>query len=154
MKQILLKVSTVIIILGVMGLGINAVFGMNTVIYLQQAEINGVLVYKFNGFAYIENIYNTFTNVAELQLHLPTDEWSQTDNLSDIGNNLAYMFNRIIMVFNITLYPIRIIFYIIEIIVSLIGIPTQTGVYESNNLAWLVTIAKFLTNLHIPYVNQ
>lgn len=141
------------IIIGVIALGINTVFGNNTITYLTYNEINGVGFYKYDFWNYVDNIRNTIQNTAQLELHTPTRTW--IDNLTgfgDLGNNLALMLDWFIFANNILLYPLRVIFYVMQITMSIIGIPTIDGTYNNNPLKWLIDLTKFMTGLEIPFV--
>lgn len=154
MKRTLTYIVSAAILLGVIGLSLNWVFGVGTVTYISQVNINGVYMYKYDYWSYVQNIYNTFMNVAELQLTLPEQTWDTSGSLQSIVNNLAYILNIIIIGLNVILYPIRVIFYVVQIILSIIGIPTVQGTYNGNPLEWLIATAKTMTTLQIPYVNQ
>lgn len=158
MKKGIMYVVSATILLGVIGLSLNWVFGVGTITYISQININGVYMYKYDFFKYIDNLYNTFMNVAELKLVLPEQTWMTATDITNwfpaLANNLGYILNIIIIGLNVLLYPIRVIFYVVQVILSIIGIPTVQGTYEGNPLEWLISTAKVLTSLQIPYVNQ
>lgn len=155
-KQLAIKMITLTCIIGVLGLAINTVFGSTTVTYIRLIQVNGVYMYKYDFFNYMENIRNTFTNVAELELKMPERVWINEININNwwdvIVNNLGFLVNVVIILLNIIIYPLRIGFYAIEMILSFLGVPTIAGTYDNNPLKWLVTLCKTMIDLQVPYI--
>lgn len=157
MTKPIIKLLILGILIGCIGIGLNTVFGTNTVSFISQHNINGVSFYKYDFWGYIENIRGTIQNTAQLELHFPARTWqANISNLTEFWdaliNNLAVMLDWFIFANNILLYPLRIIFYIIQILLSLFGIPTLPGSYDNNPLKWLIVAAQFMTTAEIPYI--
>ena len=149
MKRLLIA----FIIIGTIGLSINAIFGMNTVSYLTKTQItDGIYAYKFNVFGYITNIKDSFTDVAVMTLELPTRAWiTDIQNFADFGNNMAVILDYIIFVINILLYPLKIGGYLLKNVLSFLGIDTISQ-NNAGGLQWLVNFAKGLQIIAIPYI--
>lgn len=160
MKKTIITLFTSVMIIGVIALALNNMFG-NVVNLSTQEAIpggSGLTWYKYDTFGYIENIKNTFKNTAQLTLTQPTREWQsasfdfwdQGDFWEATWNNLALFLDWIIFGLNVLLYPIRLGGYFLQIVMSLLGINVIQ--YENNPLKWLIDLTYFLTNLEISYI--
>lgn len=156
MKNAFVKLTILTILVGVVAVALNTAFNGQVVTYLSTVEYNGIVMKKYDFWAYVQNIQKTFTNTPQLTLALQEREWMTEINLDNwfnvISNNLGFIANILIMTLNLLLYPIRILFYIVQIVLSLLGIPTINGTYTYNPLKWLIDVVKTLTTLQIRYI--
>lgn len=157
MKKPILIIFTASIILGMLGLGLNTLFGYNTVSFLVMQRTNGILYYKYDIWNYLANIKNQIMSTTMLNLTMNPREWINTSASVLDGqfwdatwNNMAFMLNWIIFGLNILIFPARIGGYIASSTFAIIGLNTLT--IENNPLGWLITLAEFLEGLQIPYV--
>lgn len=153
MKKVLTTLSIVIIGIGVIGFALNTVFGMQTISYMTLENVNGVWMYKYDIWNYIENLRNNFEQIAELSITIPDLTWSNTDNLTvDMVKNLQVIANIILFGLNILLYPLRIAFYIIKTVLAIIGLPMADADTSGNPLNWLIQLCKTMTTLQLGYI--
>ena len=105
MKNIILKIVTFTILMGIVALTINTAFGSETVLFLQKEQHftlgNKWYIWKFNWWGYVNNLTTSTTNTSVLQLELPPRQWN--DN---IANNLGLIMDYLILIINILLYPL------------------------------------------------
>lgn len=152
MKNLTLKIITFTVVLGIIALAINYVFGAETFIYLRRYTVhyfNGtpVNMYKIDFWSYVKNIQTSATNASVLELKLPTREWN-----NDIPNDLALLMDFVILIINILLYPIKIGAYLLQNILAILGINNDTE-NTRNGLAWLIIfIRDILGRVSIPYI--
>lgn len=157
MNKIILKLLIGTIIIGIIAIAINTVFGSETITYLQKERLtlsNNYIWYmwKFDFWGYIKNIETTATNGSVLVFDLPTREWENVQNLSDLGNNIALLVDYLIMVINIILYPLRLGSYLLQNVLAILGVNTDTT-NAKNGLSWLVIFVRdVLGNIIIPYI--
>lgn len=143
MKKLFITIITTSILIGVIGLSINLLWGNETVSYLTSFTENNIVYYKYDFYSYLKNIKISTLDTSILQLKLHTRTWT-----NDIVNNLAYMLDTLIVPINILLYPIRVSAYMGRTLLSIVGIDIQT----ENGLSWLIDTMNVLINLQIPYV--
>lgn len=139
-------------VLGVIALALNQILGnVINLSYKEQIGNTGLYWQRYDTWAYIQNLKNSFRNTTELSLNLPTREWEYSNSgWGWLSNDLALLLDYIILVINILLYPLRIGFYMVQIIMSLIGIDTIN--YANNPLKWLIDLTYRIKSLQIPYV--
>lgn len=141
------KFSILLMIIGVIGIALNTLFGYNTITYLEKVRIEngGLWYYKYNFSQYVSNLSQTFSNTTELNLNLPTRQWT-----NDIINNLALMLDYIIVMINILLYPLRVGAYMLKCVLAIMGInmidPPNTGI------KWILDLITQIIPLQIPYI--
>lgn len=158
MKNLLLKIITFTIVLGIIALAINNTFGSATFVYLRKVNImyvNGQPTYmwKLDLWNYIKNIQTTASNPSVLQFELPTRQWDSTvQSYQDFTNNLALVVDYIIVILNVILYPLKVGSYLLQNILAILGINTNTS-DANNGLAWLVIFVRdMLSKVVIPYI--
>lgn len=153
------QIAIIALMIGVVAIGINMLFGTNTVsfIYRERVEASGLYWYKYDFWGYINNLKNSIADTAQLELSIQTRDWVnitstivQEQFWVDLGNNMAVILNWILFGLNVMLYPFRIAAYVIKQLLAFIGINTQSS--TNNGLWWLVQLVRFLTGLQIPYV--
>ena len=146
MKKAIISILSISILIGVIGSGLNLVFGANTVSYISTVEIHGVAMQKYDFINYLKTLSYQFTDVSKLQLTLPTFNWggSVLEAIASVGKIL-------VLGINILIYPIRVASYIIGMLLAIVGINTQT--YENNPLKWVIVLVNTLTELQIPMPN-
>ena len=146
-----------IIILGLIAIAFNLIFGYGTIDFVYRERIEGGLwYYRYDTVGYLNNIQTSITDVAVLKLDMPTRQWDTTawdlTNWANIlGNNLAVMFDYWVMLINISLYPLRVGAYFIKQILALIGINVLNP-NPNSNISWLVEFVNNLVTISIPYV--
>lgn len=151
MKNLLLKIVTFTIVIGIVGFAINTLFGSQTILYLQKKTFyvngNSWYMWEFKWWDYIKNLQTTATDGSILQFDLPTRVWN-----NDILNNLAVLGNFLIMIVNFLLYPIKVGAYLIQNVLALLGVNNDVT-NTRNGLAWLVEFVRnILGNIAIPYI--
>lgn len=158
MKNLVLKVITFTIILGIIALAINHAFGSATFVYLRRVNVfylNGEPQYmwKLDLWNYVKNIQTTASNPSVLQFELPTRQWDSTvQSYQDFTNNLALVVDYIIVVLNVLLYPLKVGSYLLQNILAILGINTNTS-DPNNGLAWLIIFVRdMLSRVVIPYI--
>lgn len=160
MKKTIITLFTSVMIIGIIALALNNMFG-NVVNFNTQEAIpggSGLTWYKYDTFSYIENIKNTFKNTAQLTLQTPNrtwvnagfDFWDQGEFWEATWNNLALILDWILFGLNVILYPIRLGGYFLQIVMSIIGINVIN--YDGNPIKWLIDLTYFLTELQISYI--
>lgn len=157
MKYAFKKIILGTIIIGIIGYCFNMIFG-NTIGFIEIQRYNGVLIYTYNFYDYIENLRNSFTGTTALTLELPTREWITTGaNILEaefweiLGNNMALILDYIIFALNILLWPLRLGAYLIRAVLAIIGINVIPPI--THNLKWLVDlINNMIEFIQIPYV--
>ena len=156
MKKAFATIFVFIIFVGVTGFALNTVFGMNTVTYLDIEQVNGIWIYKYDLWRYIENVRANFTQFANLQIRLPSMNWQNTGNwMQDFALNFVVFSNVFIAFANIIIYPMRVAFYIIQILLALVGLPIGDIATSSESpLAWLGQFTQAIISLQIPYALQ
>ena len=149
MKTIILKTGVFFIIIGIIALALNLSLGWNTVTYIQATRYNGLIYYKIDAWAYVNNVKNSFTTWPKIFVETPTRQWDNSG--IDIGNNMAVMLDWFFFVCNIIIFPLRLAGYIIQCILAIIGLQV-VETPDSNPLKWLVDFTKFMTLLQIQYI--
>jgi len=152
MKNLILRIFTFTIIIGVVALAFNNIFGNETITYLQKERItmlNGqsFFMWKIDWWGYVNNLQLATTNTSVLELKLPTREWN-----NDVANDLALLIDFVILLANILLYPIKLGAYLLQNIMAILGVNTD-ATNNNNGLAWLVIFVRdILGRISIPYV--
>lgn len=141
---------TFTILIGVLGLSLNAILGNQTITYVEKIQVDTLnthfYIWKFNFWNYIENIQLNATNTSVLIFKLPTREFS-----NDLINNLALIMDYLIVLANVLLYPIKITAYLLQNILAIVGINRNPDEY--NGLYWLYQfVHDILGNFAIPYI--
>ena len=136
------------LIVGVVGVGLQFMFGYNTITYISRENINNVWIYKYDFWGYVDNIKTSITT-PNLDLNLPTRQWGWNPN--DTINDLAYILDIIIMLLNVVIYPLRIGALVVRTLLSFVGINVINPT-SGNPLAWLVSLLQTINTLAIPYV--
>ena len=151
MLGFLKKLIIPIITLGVVGFSLNLVFGANTIAYLTPINVNGVIMYKYDIYSYINNIKYQFDDISKLVIDFPNLNWTPQSNPIDTVILIIANIARIMLTgVNILIYPLRVAFYIIGVILAIIGL--QMNIYEStqNPLFWLIYLIKTIIQFQIP----
>lgn len=143
MKKAFVVITTVTLMIGVIGTALSLLFGANTVSYIQTINVNGVTFKTYDFKSYVEQLNYQFNDLSRLELYLPPLS-SEDDILTWLKNLLLV----VIFATNIFLYPLRIGSYIVGIVLALIGINMQA---TDNPLHWLVVLFQTITELQIPY---
>ena len=161
MKKTIIKIVTFTIVIGILAIALNTAFGNETIIYLEKVQINrfytNFYIYKFNYWAYIQNLQLSTTDLSVLRFDMPARQWQTeiediTQFFEVITNNLCVILDYLIMVINILLYPLKVGAYLIRNIMAILGINTDTHA-DYNGLAWLVTFVNdILARIVIPYI--
>ena len=160
MGNIFKKVMIGAIIIGVIAVAINTLFGNETIDFITKYRDtnSGIIYYKYNGLAYLNNIEMSLGNTAVLELKLVTKEWQDITGTiveeqfwAALGNNLAVMLDYIILGLNVLLYPIRIAGYFMLQLLAIIGLNVVKP-NENGSLYWLIKLAEGLAKTQIPYV--
>ena len=158
MKQSFSKILIGTIIIGLIGYCFNLIFG-NSVGFIEIERHNGILIYTYNFFDYLENLRNSFSGTTALTLELPTREFItlegtnilESDFWQAMGNNMALMLDYIIFALNILLWPLRLGAYLIRAILAIIGINVIPPI--THNLKWLVDLVNNMIEfIQIPYI--
>lgn len=151
MKNLILRIFTFTILMGIVALAINTVFGRESILFLTKErhllpDGSAWYMWKFNWLGYVQNIQTTAADASVLQFKLP-----QID-LTDFLGVLKTILNFVILLINILLYPFRASSYFLQNILALLGVNQDTS-NINNGLAWLITfIRDILGNIAIPYV--
>jgi len=132
-----------IIVLGIVALALSTIFDERTTILLSTFEHNGIKLWKIDIWKYLTNLAISL-NPDNLILDIPTL------NQSNIITTTISMINYIIMMINVLIYPLRISGFITLNIMALVGINMNPDIIHS--LTWLTNLAKFFTELNIPYI--
>lgn len=132
-----------IIVLGIIALALSTIFDERTTILLSTFEHNGIKLWKIDIWKYLTNLAISF-NPNNLSLEIPTL------NQNNIITTTISMINYIIMLINILSYPLRISGFITLNMLALVGINMNPNIIH--NLTWLSNLAKFFTELNIPYI--
>lgn len=156
MRYLLKNIVIFSITIGTIALGINLLFGENTISYIENIEIMGETYKRFDFYKYITTITSSFEDLSYLSLDLPTRQWQdinsnilQNEFWEDLGNDLAVIVNYIIMGINILCYPFKITGYVLKVVLALLGV----NIYNTNsNIYWLVKFANETQHLSIPYI--
>lgn len=157
MMRLFKKIIKYTIILGVIGFCLNMIFD-NAIGFLQIERYNGVLIYRYDYFSYMENLRQSFTGTTELTLELPTRIWQNTNaNMINeefwevMGNNLALIFDYLIFALNILLWPLRLMAYFLRGVLAIIGLNVISP--QESTLKWLIDLVNNMVNfIQIPYV--
>lgn len=147
------------IIVGTIGVGLNAIFGQGTFIFLHRIRTpSGLWLYEIDIWGYVNNVKNSFSDVARLSLATPDRSWVnitssfvQPEFWEALVNNMALMLDWFIFTINVIIYPIRIGGYILLQYLALLGINVLDPEY-AGGLKWLVELCTYLKSLQIPYV--
>ncbi len=151
-NRLILRIFTFFIVLGIVALAINSVFGAETFIYLRRetvAQINGTNynMWKLDLYSYIKNLETSASNASILELKLPTRTWN-----NDIANNLALIMDFLILIINVLLWPLKVGSYVLTNILAILGINNDTE-NARNGLSWLVIFVRdILSRISIPYI--
>lgn len=153
------KLVIALILVGVIAIALNTIFGWQTVTYLSVYRTgNNIYLYKFNIWGYVENLKNSFGTVTYLGLDTPSRQWVNITSTiiesqfwEDLGNNMALMLDWVLFGLTIMIYPFRIGGYIILQLLAILGINTIDA-NMAGGLNWLVIVAQFVRDLQIPYV--
>lgn len=141
------KVIVALMFLGIIGLGINAIFGWRTFTFIQNYQTDeGILLYKLDIWGYIQNIKNSFGTISSLTIDTPTRVWND-----DVVNDLALMLDWILFGLNVLIYSFRVGGYTILQTLAIIGVNTIQP-NSAGGLQWLVNLCRFLRDLTIAYV--
>lgn len=144
----------IMMIIGMIGIAINTIFGYGTVDLFVRYRVGTIWLWKFNVKAYISNIELSFQDVSRLTLELPERQWmSLTDGFWEgLSNNLALMLDYIILIGNVIMYPIRIGAYAVREVLAIIGINVVNPNTESG-IFWLVKLTNYMQEyMQIPYI--
>lgn len=157
MKKTFTTISIVLIIIGVMGVALNQLFGYNTVSYLSSIRIEetDVWVYQYDLQTYIKNIQTAMNETTMLELRLPWRTWYTTMDLTNwpdrLANNLALILDYFIMFLNVFLYPLRVGAYSCKMALSIMGVNIMDST-ETNPIYWIIDLINKLIQIQIPYV--
>lgn len=153
------QIVKAVIILGVIAIALNFVFGNNTIPYIQKqpiADSTWMVWYKYDLNGYLRNLETTITDTTELKLQMPTRVWMYTvagileQEFWDVFvNDLAVILDYIIMILNVLIYPLKVGGYVLGIVLSFLGVNLY---YEESDIHWLCEIALSFKALSIPYV--
>lgn len=151
MKRKIIKIITFLICLGVLAMGINTIFGNETITYLSKIRIdltNGqhFYIWRYDFWTYIKNIQTAIQDVSEFTLNLPTRQWN-----NDVANNVLLLLDYVIVVINILLYPLRIGAYLLNNILSILGVNNDMNA-TNNGLKWLYQFVRVVIGIEIPYI--
>ena len=157
MKAVL-KVITGLIILGVIGYSLNLVLPGTIVSYITKEMHMGQTIYRYDLYAYIEELKTTLSSIDVFEIEFFEREWVDIDsNIFEsefweaLVNNLAYMLDVVIFAINLILYPFRFMFWVIKFILALIGVAVNDP-NLNNGLQWLIQAINFMAGLQIPFV--
>lgn len=151
MKNLILRIVTFTILMGIVALTINTAFGSETVLFLQKEQHftlgNKWYIWKFNWWGYISNLQTSTTDTSILQLELPPRQWN-----SDIANNLGLIMDYLILIINILLYPLKLASYLVTNVLAIFGVNMDVT-NNKNGLAWLVIFVRdMLSQIVVPYI--
>lgn len=132
-----------IIVLGIVALALSTIFDERTTVLLSTFEHNGIKLWKIDIWKYLTNLAISL-NANNLIFDTPTL------NQSNIITTTISMINYIIMLINVLAYPLRISGFITLNLMALVGINMNPNIIH--NLTWLTNLAKFFTELSIPYI--
>lgn len=152
----------ILMIVGVIGIAINTMFGYGTVSWFTRYRNGNVWLYRFDVSGYIRNIELSFQDYSRLSLSMPETEWIDMADYDYsiidgewwqiLGNNLAVMLNYVLLIGNVLIYPIRIGAYAIREILAVVGVNVINPNADSG-LYWLVSLCNWLQeNAQIPYI--
>ena len=149
------KIINFTLIIGIVGIAFNYVFGANTVGYIKQIQVpnTDLVMYQYDFAAYIRNLTIVFQETPSIVLEIPTRTW-QTLTMEawadQLGNNLALILDYIIMINNVLNFPLRVGGYAVRIAISILGINLVDP--PNTNINWLIVLIDTLRNLFIPYI--
>lgn len=147
--------SLFLIVIGIVAISLNTIFGYNTIAYLERVRIEetGQWIYKYNFINYISNLQMSIGDTAQLELILPWRTWTANIDITNwgnaIGNNMALILDYIIMILNVLLYPFRVGAYITQQMLAILGVKILNN---ETNIKWLTNLVETLKGLQIPYV--
>lgn len=130
--------------LGTIMLVLSLTFGNESVGLIQAKTINGITFYELNIWQYLTNL-SLSIDPTKLTLATPTF------NFNGVINPFISVVNILIMIANLITYMIRIPAYFALNIMAILGINMNPEI--THGLTWLIDIAKFLSELNIPYIN-
>lgn len=147
MKKVATKIVIVIMLIPVIGVALNMLFGWATVTFLSVYRAgNNIYLYKFDAWNYISNLKNSFATVSNLGISWQTRIWD-----ADIINDLAYLVNLLIYIGNLLIYPFRVGAYLTLNILSILGVDTISQA-NAGGLQWLVDTCKFARDMQLMYI--
>lgn len=132
-----------IIVLGIIALTLSTIWDNNTTILLSTFEHNSIKLWKIDLWKYLTNLAISL-NVNNLNLDIPAL------NQENIITVIISLINYVIMIVNILTFVLRINGFITLNLMALVGINMNPDIIHS--LTWLVNLAKFFTELQIPYI--
>lgn len=136
------KLSIIFIFIGVIGMGINTIFGVGSVGYISPYydSATGITYYKYNFHLYLTNLATSINQVPNISLEIPETHFDEVVRaLKSIGN-------WIIFIANILLLPLRIGGYIGVQIWTLLGMKP-----DIDNTTWIMRLCIWLRDAYIPY---
>lgn len=148
------QVAKWILIIGVIGVSLNILFGNNTMIFVHRELITGTSMtwWKFDSLGYIKQLQTSITDTTKLQLEIPNKHWMPvdgTDWYNDLGHDLSILVDYVILLINVFIYPMKLGGYLMRFVLAILGLnfaDPESGVY------WLGSIANTLLNFQIPYI--
>lgn len=162
MKNVILKLATFFVVIGICGFIFYAVAGTKPV-YLEDFYAGEFHLYRFNVQNYWKIIADT---LSQMDLDFIWGEnpltWQQNYqgdlNLaqfaSDLANNMGYIFNIFIMIINTIIFlPIRLGVYLINTIFAVLGVSVNQLGEQDSRLNWLRDFINFMQfNFRIPLI--
>lgn len=144
----------ILMILGAIAMGMNAVFGYGTISYVEQYRepLSGMWYYKFNFKGYIDNLINTLDTSWDSITYLPTRQWDNSGTIESVSNNLLVMLNYFFFVINWTLLlPMKLSALLLTNIFALLGVNLNGDPQESPLNFYFNLIIMFRQSV-LPYL--
>ena len=144
------QLAIFLIVIAVIGLASNQVFGMNATPFITKYTTKtGIVLYKYDFKNYFLNLKTNITSLTALKIDKPTTTWATTGDPLNLAN-LTTMFNWFLYAINWLLYPIRIGGYLLCNLFAILGLNINPQV--NTPLYWFTGLAREMRDLIIPYV--
>lgn len=156
MKRKIWEISKVVIIIGVLAISINTIFGYGTITLIEKVrDINsGLWYYNINMDAYIKNLQTSLNETSVLMLELPTREWYWAQDITDFwyafSNDMALILDYLILVINIIIYPMRVGAYLTKNMLAIMGYNVTNP--PETYFKWIVDLIEYILPLQVPYI--
>lgn len=152
------KITVILVMVGAIGMSVN-MLAPNSFVFVnaeQPEYLNGLVWYRLDVWAYIDNVKDTWKDFTLIYENLFPTQWNWSNPSLDwnwLMDDLAYIANIFIMIVNLFLMPLKFGAWTTNLTLAILGL-NITNTDAPTALQWIAELIRSINSAGLAYLNQ